>query len=45
MCLGTIKKSTATPLFGRHACNWCVNYYSTAFPTDWREKARMNMLL
>lgn len=45
LCMGTVHKSKARPLYGRHICGWCERYYSTTFLNDWKKKARLNMLL
>ena len=41
ICLARVPKHTAMELFEKDICDWCVNYYSTTFPNDWKEKIKV----
>ena len=45
LCLAKVPRQTTIELFKKDVCDWCVNYYSKAFPKDWREKIKLMLFL
>jgi hypothetical protein len=40
LCLAKVKRQNSTELYNRDICKWCTDYYSRAFPKDWREQVK-----
>ena len=41
LCRAHVPKRTTIKVYEKDVCDWCVNYYSKVFPTDWKEKVRV----
>ena len=41
LCLAKVPRETTVLVHEKKICDWCVNYYSSNFPKDWKEKIRV----
>ena len=44
LCLAKAEKEGSTRLYDGDVCKWCADYYSKAFPNDWKEQVRPLLL-
>ncbi len=40
LCLARVPRDAVTELYEKEICDWCVRYYSTASPDNWKEKIK-----
>jgi hypothetical protein len=45
LCLAKAPKRTSIELYEKSVCDWCVRYYSAAFPNDWKDRVGGLLLL
>ena len=41
VCFARSSRQSSVRMYDRDICEWCIDYYSNAFPGSWRKKIKL----